>query len=109
MQQQIAGVECLCLKARTVAWNEKPMADLIAQELNGTDGGEFPAKCWIFGISTLRKNKPNTIVPGRFLVIPEHTNNSVGQVHRKTAKHPAYLGVQRGERLQDEYVRGLLF
>lgn len=41
-------------------------------------------------------------------MIPEHTNDAVGQVHSKTGKHPTHLGAQRRERIQNKCVRGLL-
>src|SRR5450631_160985 len=51
--------------------------------------------------------KPNTIVPGRFVMISEHANEAVCQVHGKTGKHPSYLGIQR-RKLQDKCVAELL-
>jgi hypothetical protein len=105
MQQQIAGMESLRLKAGTVAWKEEPMANLVAQQTDRTDRRELPAKIWICGVGPFRKNEPDTIVPGRFFVISQHTDNPVAQVHGETGKHPAYLGVQRRERFQDKCVR----
>jgi hypothetical protein len=69
MQQKITCMEGFHLKARTVTRNEKPMANLITQQIDRTDRREFPAEIWICGVDTVRKNKPNAIVPGRFVVI----------------------------------------
>ena len=85
------------------------MANLVAQQTDRTDRRKFPAEFWICGVGALRKNKPNTIVPWRFLVFSQHTNDPVAQINGKTGKHPTYLGVQRRERFQDKRVRGLLF
>ena len=82
-QQQIAGVKGLAFEGRPVAWNEKPMADLACQKLDGTERREFAAEVWISGVDGLRKNKPNAVVPRRFGVIAEHTNNAVADVHSK--------------------------
>ena len=46
-QQQITCMESFRLKGGTVAWKEKPMANLIAKQPDGTDGSEFPEKFWI--------------------------------------------------------------
>jgi len=77
-------VERLGLKCGTVAWNEKPMANLVSQKLDCTDGLEFTAELGIGGIGTVRKNQPDAIVPGRFVVIAEHTNDAVAQVNGET-------------------------
>jgi hypothetical protein len=99
----------LHLEARAVTGNEEPMADLASQDLDGSDGRKLAAKLWIFGVRALRKNKPNAVVPWRFRVIPEHTNDPVAQVNGKPGKHAAHLGVQRHKRFQNEPVRSLLF
>ena len=109
MQQQIACMEGFHLKARTVAWNEKPMANLTTQQIDRADRRELPAEVWVCGVGAVRKNKPNTIVPWRFLVFSQHTNDPVVQIDGKTGKHPTHLGVQGRERFQDKCVRGLLF
>jgi hypothetical protein len=77
-QQQITCMESFRLKGGTVAWKEKPMANLIAKQPDGTDGWEFPEKFWISRTSTVRKDKPDTVVPRRLVVISEHTNDAVG-------------------------------
>jgi hypothetical protein len=97
------------LKVRAVTRDEKPVADLITEEIDRTDGWEFTAELCICGIGALRKDKPNAIVPGRFLTIAEHTYYAVAQVDGKTGKHPAHLGIRRRERFQNKRVRGLLF
>ncbi len=97
------------LKARAVTGNEKPMANLIAQQLDRTDRREFPAEIWIRGVGSVRKNKPNAIVPGRFVVISQHADDPVAQVDREAGEHPTHLGVQGRKRFQDKSVRGLLF
>jgi hypothetical protein len=98
MQQQITCMEGLHLKARTVTWNEKPMANLIAQQIDRTDRREFQAEIWIGGVGVVRKYKPNAIVSLRFPVIAQHTNDPVAKVNGETGKHPAYLGVQGRKR-----------
>ena len=68
MQQQVARMECFRLEARTVAWNEKPMANLTTQQIDGADRGELAPEVSVCGVGAFRKNKPNAIVPWRFLV-----------------------------------------
>jgi hypothetical protein len=102
-------MEDLNLKARTVTWNEKPVANFITQQIDRTDRWEFTTEIWVCGISTFRKNKPNTIVLRGFLVISQHTHDPVAQVDGETGKHPAYLRVQGRKRFQDKRVRRLLF
>lgn len=50
-------------------------------------------KPWICGVRAFRKNKPNTIVPRRFGMITEHTNDVAAQVDGKTRKHATHLGI----------------
>jgi hypothetical protein len=102
-------MEGLHLKARTVTWNEKPMANLITQQIDRADRRELPAELRVCGVGGLRKNKPNTIVPWRFVVFSQHTNDPVAQIDGETGKHPTHLGVQGRERFQDKCVRGSLF
>jgi hypothetical protein len=97
------------LKVRAVTRDEKPVADLIAEELDSTDGREFAAELCICGIGALRKDKPNAIVPRRLLMIAEHTYYAVAQVDGKIGKHPTHLGIRRRERFQNKRVRGFLF
>jgi hypothetical protein len=97
------------LKVRAVTRDEKPVADLITEELDRTDGREFAAELCIGGIGALRKDKPNAIVPRRFLVIAEHTYYAVTQVDGKTGKHPTHLGIQWRKRFQNKRVRELFF
>jgi hypothetical protein len=108
-QQQIARMKGFYLKVRAVTRDEKPVANLITEELDSTDGREFAAELCICGIGALRKDKPNAIVPRRFLMIAEHTYYAVAQVDGKTGKHPTHLGIQWRERFQNKRVRGLLF
>lgn len=79
-QQQIAGVKGLSFEGGAVAWNEKPVADLACQKLDGTERREFAAKGWISGVDGIRKNEPNAVVARRFGVIAEHTHNAVADV-----------------------------
>jgi hypothetical protein len=97
------------LKARTVTRNKKPMANLAGQEFDRTDRRELPPQVWVCRVGSLRKNKPDTIVPWRFLVLPQHTNDPVTQIYRKTRKHPIHFWVQGRKRIQNKCVRGLLF
>ena len=69
MQQQIACVECLLLKTIAVAWNQKPVANLVTQQIDRTKGREFPAQLWICRVNAAGKNKPDSIVSWRLLVI----------------------------------------
>ena len=108
-QQQIARAKGFYLKVWTVTRDEKPVADLITEELDRTDGREFAAELCICRIGALRKDKPNAIVPRRFLMIAEHTYYAVTQVDGKTGKHPTHLGIQWRERFHNKCVRGLLF
>ena len=104
-QQQIGRVKGFCLEVRAVARDEKPVGDLIAEQLNRADGRKFAAEPWICGVGALRKNKPDAIVLGRFLMIAEHTYDLVAQVDGKTGKHPAHLGIRRRERFQNKRMR----
>ena len=108
-QQQIARMKGFPLEVRAVTRDEKPVSDLIAEELDGTDGREFAAELWIRRVGALRKNKPNAVVLRRFLMIAEHAYDAVAHVDGKTGKHPAHLGMQRLERVQNKRVRKLLF
>jgi hypothetical protein len=108
-QQKVACVESFGLKGGTVGWNEKPMADLVAEQLDGTDGRELATQFRIGGIGTVGQDKPNAIVAGRFLVIAEHADDAVGQVDGKAGKHAADFGVQGREGLEDKCMRGFLF
>ena len=108
-QQQIARMKGFYLKVRAVTRDEKPVGNLITEELDRTDGREFAAELWICGVGALRKDKPNAIVPRRFLMIAEHTYYAVAQVDGKTGKHPTHLRIRRRERFQNKRVRGLLF
>jgi hypothetical protein len=69
MQEEITCMQGVYLKVRTVTWNKKPMANPITQQIDRTDRREFPAEIWICRAGTFRKNKPNAVVPGRFVVI----------------------------------------
>src|ERR1700744_1942426 len=97
------------LEARTVTRNEKPMPNLTTQEIDRADRRELLADVWVCGVGAIRQNKPNTIIPRKFLVFSQHTNDSVAQIDSKSRKHPTHLGIQRRERFQDKCVRGLLF
>jgi hypothetical protein len=108
-QQQIARMKGFHLEVRAVTRDEKPVGDLITEELDRTDGREFASELWIYMVGALRKNKPNAIVPRRFLVIAEHTYYAVAQVDGKTGEHPTHLGIQRRERFQNKCVREFLF
>ena len=109
VQHQVAGVESFGLKGWTVAWDEKPVTNLVAEQFDGTDGRELAAKFWICGISAVGEHQPDTIIPGRFLVIAEHADDAVVEVDGKSGKHTAYFGVQRRDRIEDECVRRGLF
>ena len=108
-QEQIAHMKGFYLKVRAVTRDEKPVGNLIPEELDRADGRESSAELWICGVGALRKDKPNAIVPRRFLMIAEHTHYVVAQVDGKTGKHPTHLGIRRRERFQNKRVRGLLF
>jgi hypothetical protein len=95
-------VKGLGLKGGTVGWNEKPMADLVAEQFDRPDGRKLAAKFRIGGICAVGQDKPDAVVPGRFVVIAEHANDAVVQVHGKAGKHAPHLGVQRRKRLQDK-------
>lgn len=66
-----------------VAWNEKPVADLTCQKLDGTERREFAAEGWICGVDGLRKNEPNAVVARRLGAIAEHTHKAVADVDGK--------------------------
>jgi hypothetical protein len=87
-QQQIARMKGFYLKIRAVTRDEKPVGNLITEEFDRTDGREFAAELWICGVGALRKDKPNAIVPRRFLMIAEHTYYAVAHVNRKTSDAP---------------------
>jgi len=108
VQQKVACVESFALERVTVAWNEKPMANLVAEQHDRADGRKLAAKFRIGGIRTVRKDKPDAIIPGRFIVIPEHANDAVCQVDGKAGKHLLYFRVQLRERLQDKCMRRVL-
>jgi hypothetical protein len=108
MEQEVAGVENFGLKGVTVAGDEKPMADLFAEQFDGAEGRELAVQFFVSGIDALGKNKPDAIIPGRFQVIAEHADDSVVEVDGKTGEHAAHLGVERGERVEDKWKgRGL--
>ena len=107
-QQKIACMEGFHLKARAVTWNEQPMANFIAQQADRTDRREFATESWVSGVGAFRKNEPNAIVPGRFVVISQHANNPVAQVDGETGEHPTHLRVQGRKRFEHKCVRGLL-
>src|ERR1700748_1356171 len=102
-------MESFRFKARTVAWNEKPMANLVTKQIDRADRRELSAEIRICGVGTFRKNKPNAIVPRRFLVFSQHADDPVAKIDGKTGEHPTHLRVQGRERLQDKCVRKLLF
>jgi hypothetical protein len=102
-------MEGLFFEAGAVAWDEKPVADLLAQKLDGTEGREFSTELRVGGVGAIGKNEPKTVVLGRFGAVPEHADDAVTQVDSKTGKHPAHLGIQRRECLHDKCVRRLLF
>jgi hypothetical protein len=102
-------MKCLYLETWAVTRDEEPMADLISQELDGTDGGKFPAKLRISWVRALRENKPDAVVPRRLEMISQHANDAVVQVDGKTRKHETHLGVQGPERFHNERVRSLPF
>jgi hypothetical protein len=109
MEQEVAGVESFGLKGGAVAWDEKPMANLVAEQLDGSERRELAAKFRICGIGTVGKNEPDAIVSWRFQVIAEHADDAVGNVDGKTREHAADFGVERGERVEDKCVRWGLF
>ncbi len=46
-QQKIARMKCLHLEAGAVTRDEKPMADLLSQELDRAERREFAVKFWV--------------------------------------------------------------
>jgi hypothetical protein len=109
MQQQVTCMEDFFLEVGAVTGNEKPVADLVAQQINLAERREFPAELWIGRVGAVRENEPNAVVLRRFLVFAEHANDSVAHVDSKTGKHAAHLGFQRRELFEDKCVRRLLF
>jgi hypothetical protein len=108
-KQKVASVEGLDLKRGAVAWDEKPMANLVSEKFDGAERRELAAKLRICGIGTVGKNKPDAIVPGRFQVIAEHADDAVPEVYGKTGEHAAHFGVEWGERIKDKCVWWGLF
>src|ERR1700744_1046563 len=102
-------MEGLPLKVRTVPWNDKPMTDLVTQQIDRSERRELLAQARVPRVGGFRKDKPNPIVPGRFLVFPQHATEPVAHIDRKTGKHAPHLGIQRCKRLQHKHVRRLLF
>jgi len=103
MEQKVAGVASFGLKGETVARNKQPMANLVAEQFDGAERRELAAKFWVRWIGDLGKNKPDAIVSRRFVVIPEHADDTVVQVDGKTGEHAANFGVERGERVEDKW------
>jgi len=46
-QHKIARMKCLRLEAGTVTRDQEPMADLVPQQLDSTNGRKFTPKLWI--------------------------------------------------------------
>ena len=92
-QQQIARIKGFRPGVRPVTRNEKPLGDLIVEEPDRTEARELAAELWICPFGALRKNKPNALVPWRFLMVAEHTYDVVVEVDGKTGKHSAHLGI----------------
>lgn len=109
VEQKVAGVKGFGLKGGTVAWDEKPMADFVAEQFDRAEGRELAAQFFVSGIGVFGKNKPDAIVPGRFQVIAEHADDAVVEVDGKTGEHAADFGVERGERIKNKCVRWSLF
>ena len=109
MEQEVAGVESFGLKGGAVAGEKKPMANLVAEQFDGAEGRELEAEFFVGGIGALRKNKPDSVVAGRFYVIAEHADDAVVEVDGKTGEHAADFGVERGERIKDKCVGRELF
>ena len=108
VEQKVAGVKGFGLKGGTVAWDEKPMADFVAEQFDRAEGRELAAQFFVSGIGVFGKNKPDAIVPGRFQVIAEHADDAVAQVNGEAGEHAAHFGVERGERVEDKWKgRGL--
>jgi hypothetical protein len=106
-QQQIARMQRLLFKIRTVTGNDKPMPDLVSEQFNSTERRELPAESLIGWIGGFRKNEPDAIVSGGLGSISQHQDEPVAQVDCETGEHPAHLRVEGRKRLHNERIRWL--
>lgn len=104
-QQKVACVQRFGFKPGTVAGNEKPMADLIAKQLDAPERWEFALELWVCWVGALREYKPNAVVLRRPGMVTEHQDNPVLDVDREPGEHPAHLGTQRHQGIQDKSMR----
>ena len=77
----------------TVAGNEKPMANLIAQQLDSAERWEFALESRVCRVRALRQNEPNAIILWRSGMVPEHEHDPIPDIDREPGEHPAHLGI----------------
>lgn len=82
-QHEVAGAEGFGFEAGAVTGDEKPMADLVAEQLDGAEGREVAAEAGIGGGDGVGKHEPETVVAGRFGVVAEHADDAVAEVDGK--------------------------
>src|SRR5579872_693853 len=86
-QQQIAGMQGFPLERGTVAWDQKPVPNLTAEQFNRAERRKLPPEAGVGRIGGFRQNKPDAVVLGRLLMIPEHADNPIAQVNGKAGEH----------------------
>jgi hypothetical protein len=106
-QKQVAGVKGFGFEPGTVAGNEKPVSDLIAEQFYAAERREFALELWVCGVRALGKNEPKAIVLWRSGVVSEHENNPIADVDREPGEHAPHFGAQWRERVENKHVRGL--
>lgn len=106
-EQQVAGMEGFGFEVGAVAGDEKPVADLVAQQLDGTEGREFAAEGSVGGAGGVGEDEPDAVVSRGLRVVAEHADDAVADVDGEAGEHAAHLGFQGRERFEDERMRGL--
>lgn len=108
-QEEIAGVEGLGFECGAVGRNEKPVADLACEKLDGAERREFAAEASIGGVDGFREYEPDPVFARRFGVIAEHADEAVAAIDGEAGKHASHLRMQGRERIEGEGVGRLRF
>jgi hypothetical protein len=91
-------------KSGTIARDQKPVSDLVAEQFDAPERWEFAAELRVFRVRAFRKYKPDAVVLRRPGMVTQHQDDPVPNVDREPREHSAHLGTERLEGIQDKFV-----
>ena len=103
-EQEVAEVQGFGFEVGGVGGQDAPVADLAAEELDGSDGGEFAAEAFgvVGGVEYVGEDDPDAVVFARLRAVAQHADDFVADVDGESAEHGTDFGMEGIQGFEDE-------